>query len=109
VLIQLWRKYDCTNILATTVVRITCINPTTLNTYDDALLLVNEVYKPMQIAPHCGLSSDLAVLARENGIAAALSAAYYRTLVAGNNNSLMGLSRICFCSRLLHLGNILES
>ncbi|KAJ7818227.1 hypothetical protein B0H14DRAFT_3474062 [Mycena olivaceomarginata] len=49
--------------------------PTTLNAYDDTLLLVNGVYKPMQIAPRRGLSFDLAVLAHENGIAAALPAA----------------------------------
>jgi hypothetical protein len=108
-LIQLWRKYNCTNVLAATVARITCINPTTLNVYDNTLLLVNGVYKPTQIAPHRGLSSDLAVLAHKNGIAAALSAAYYRTLVAGNNNSLVSLSCICFRSHLLHPGHILES
>jgi hypothetical protein len=80
-----------------------------LDAYDDALLLVNGVYKPTQIAPHHGLSSDLAVLAHENSIAAALPSTYYRTLVAGNNNSLVSLSRICFHPRLLHPGNILES
>jgi hypothetical protein len=108
-LIQLGRKYDCTNILATAVARITRINPTTLDTYDDTLLLVNGVYKPMQIVPHRGLSSDLVVLVHENGIAAALSAAYYHTLVAGNNNSPVSLSHIHFHSRLLHPGNILKS
>jgi hypothetical protein len=87
---------------------ITCINPTTL-AYHDVLLLINGVYKPMQIVPHHGLSSDLAVLAHENSIAAALPAAYYRTLVVGNNNSPVSLSRIHFHSRLLHPGNILES
>ncbi|KAJ7693769.1 hypothetical protein B0H14DRAFT_3905828 [Mycena olivaceomarginata] len=71
-LIWLRRKYDCTNILATTVAHITRINPTTLNAYDDALLLVNGMYKPTQIAPHQRLSSDLAV-GHENGIAAALA------------------------------------
>ncbi|KAJ7741489.1 hypothetical protein B0H14DRAFT_3515315 [Mycena olivaceomarginata] len=86
-LIQLWRKYNYMNVLAAAVAHIARINPTTLDTYDDALLLVNGVYKPTQIAPHRGLSSDLTVLAHENSIAAALSAAYYRTLVVGNNNS----------------------
>ncbi|KAJ7828550.1 hypothetical protein B0H14DRAFT_3466232 [Mycena olivaceomarginata] len=70
VLIRLWRKYDFTNILATAVACIMCINPTTLDAYHDILLLVK-------------------------GIAAALPAAYYRTLVVGNNNSplLDGLMR----------------
>jgi hypothetical protein len=85
-LIQLWRKYDHPNVLAAAVVRITRINPTTLDAYNNALLLVNRVYKPTQIAPHRGLSFNLAVLARKNGIAAALPAVYYRTLVVGNNN-----------------------
>ncbi|KAJ7701040.1 hypothetical protein B0H14DRAFT_3650629 [Mycena olivaceomarginata] len=91
VLIQLWRKYDYTNVLAAAVAmaHITRINPTTLNAYDDALLLINGVYKLTQIAPHCGLSSDLAVLAHEHGIAVALSAAYYHTLVVGNHNLLL--------------------
>ncbi|KAJ7794304.1 hypothetical protein B0H14DRAFT_2192067, partial [Mycena olivaceomarginata] len=88
-LIQPGCKYDYMNVLAAAVARITCINPTTLDAYDDALLLVNGMYKPMQIAPRRGLSFDLAVLVRENGIAAALPAAYYRTLVVGNNNSLL--------------------
>ncbi|KAJ7741482.1 hypothetical protein B0H14DRAFT_3608454 [Mycena olivaceomarginata] len=66
-LIQLRCKYDCMNILAAAV----------------------GVYKPMQITPHRGLSSNLPVLAHKDGIAAALPAAYYRTLVAGNNNSLL--------------------
>jgi sulfur transfer complex TusBCD TusB component (DsrH family) len=109
VLIQLWCKYDCTNILATAVACITRINPTTLDAYDKALLLVDGVYKPTQIAPHRGLSSNLTVLAHENGIAAALPAAYYCTLVVGNNNSPVSLSHICFRSHLLHPGNILES
>ncbi|KAJ7815056.1 hypothetical protein B0H14DRAFT_3476577 [Mycena olivaceomarginata] len=87
VLIQLWRKYNCTNVLAAAVARITRINPTMLDAYNDALLLVNGVYNPTQIAPHCGLSSDLTVLAREHGIAAALPSVYYHTLVVGNNNS----------------------
>jgi hypothetical protein len=39
-------KYDFTNVLAATVVRITRINPTTLDAYDDVLLLINGVYKP---------------------------------------------------------------
>jgi hypothetical protein len=107
-LIQLGRKYDYINVLAAAVAHIMHINPTTLNMYDDTLLLVNGVYNPTQIAPHRGLSSDLAVLACEHGIAAALPAAYYRTLVAGNNNSLVSLSRIHFHSCLLHPG-ILES
>ncbi|KAJ7797495.1 hypothetical protein B0H14DRAFT_2618868 [Mycena olivaceomarginata] len=56
------------------------------------LLLVNGVYKLTQIVPHRGLSSDLAVLACEHDIAAALPAAYYYcTLVVGNNNSLVQL------------------
>jgi hypothetical protein len=97
------------NVLAAAVARIMRINPTTLEAYNDALLLVNGVYKPTQIAPHRGLSSNLAVLACENGIAAALPAAYYCTLVIGNNNSPVSLSRIRFHSRLLHPGNILES
>jgi sulfur transfer complex TusBCD TusB component (DsrH family) len=80
-----------------------------LNAYDDVLLLVNGVYKPMQIVPHHGLSFDLAVLAHEHGITAALPATYYHTLVAGNNNSLVSLSHIHFHSHLLHPGNILES
>jgi hypothetical protein len=71
--------------------------------------IVNRVYKLTQIMPHRRLSSNLAVLVHEHGIAAALSAAYYRTLVVGNNNSLVSLSRICFHSHLLHPGNILES
>jgi hypothetical protein len=77
-LIQLWRKYDYTNVLAAAVAvaHITRINPTTLNTYDDVLLLINGVYKPTQITPHCGLSSDLTVLAREHGITAALPACH---------------------------------
>ncbi|KAJ7772492.1 hypothetical protein B0H14DRAFT_3164791, partial [Mycena olivaceomarginata] len=103
VLIQLWRKYDCTNILATTVVRIMHINPTTLNTYDNALLLVNGVYKPTQIAPHRGLSSNLAVLVHENSITAALPSAYYRTLVVGNNNSLGKRTTVSLCERSLGL------
>ncbi|KAJ7712646.1 hypothetical protein B0H14DRAFT_3637630 [Mycena olivaceomarginata] len=77
-LIQLGRKYDCTNILATAVAHITHINSMTLNTYDDALLLINGVYKPTQITPHRGLSSDLAALACENSITAALPAAMAR-------------------------------
>jgi hypothetical protein len=77
--------------------------------YNNTLLLVNGVYNPTQIAPHRRLSSDLAVLAREHGIAAALPATYCHTLVVGNNNSLVSLSCICFHSRLLHPGNILES
>ncbi|KAJ7873827.1 hypothetical protein B0H14DRAFT_3557027 [Mycena olivaceomarginata] len=71
-LIQLWRKYDYTNVLAAVVARITHINPTTLD-----------------IVPHRGLSSNLTVLVREHGFAAALPATYYHTLVAGNNNSLL--------------------
>jgi hypothetical protein len=49
------------------------------------------------------------VLAHENGIAAALPPAYYRTLIVGNNNLLVGLSHIRFHPRLLYPGNILES
>ncbi|KAJ7823999.1 hypothetical protein B0H14DRAFT_3729594 [Mycena olivaceomarginata] len=90
-LIWLGRKYNYTNILAAAVARITRINPMTLDAYDDALLLVNGMYKPMQITPHHRLSSDLAVLAREHDITATLPAAYYRTLVVGNNNSLVQL------------------
>jgi hypothetical protein len=108
-LIQLWCKYNYTNILAAAVAHITCIDPTTLNAYDDALLLVKGVYKPTQIAPYCGLSSDLMVLAHKHGITAALPATYYHTLVVGNNNSLVSLSCIRFHSCLLHPGNILES
>ncbi|KAJ7350540.1 hypothetical protein DFH08DRAFT_958203 [Mycena albidolilacea] len=79
------------NVLAAAVARIMYINPMTLNMSDDVLLLVNGVYKPMQIAPHCRLSSDHVVLAHENSITAALPTAYYRTLVVGNNNSLVQL------------------
>ncbi|KAJ7350507.1 hypothetical protein DFH08DRAFT_958176 [Mycena albidolilacea] len=96
-LIQLRRKYNSTNILAAAGVCITRINPMMLDAYDNVLLLVNVVYKPTQIVPHCRLSSDLAVLAHQNGITVTLPAAYYRTLVFGNNNSpvqpLDGLTR----------------
>jgi hypothetical protein len=42
-LIWLGRKYSYTNVLTAAVVRITCINPTTLDAYDNTLLLVNGV------------------------------------------------------------------
>jgi hypothetical protein len=45
------------NVLAAAVARIMRINPTMLDAYDDALLLVNGVYKPTQITPTAGSPS----------------------------------------------------
>ncbi|KAJ7668828.1 hypothetical protein B0H14DRAFT_2657978 [Mycena olivaceomarginata] len=82
-LIQPGCKYDYTNVLAAAVARIAHMNP------QRSTRTTTPAAHQWGIAPHRGLSSDLVVLAREHGIAAALPAMYYHTLVVGNNNSLL--------------------
>ncbi|KAJ7841350.1 hypothetical protein B0H14DRAFT_3457513 [Mycena olivaceomarginata] len=64
-LIQLRRKYDCTNILAAAVAHITRINPTTLDAYDDACCSSTGCTNRHRSRPTAGSPSN-SVLVHEN-------------------------------------------
>ncbi|KAJ7794283.1 hypothetical protein B0H14DRAFT_3159142 [Mycena olivaceomarginata] len=86
--IQLGRKYN--------LAHITRINPTTLNAYDDALLLVNGVcVQPDADCATTGSPPTSQCWRMSTASQRPLPAVYYRTLVVGNNNSplLDGLTR----------------
>ncbi|KAJ7735596.1 hypothetical protein B0H14DRAFT_3516771 [Mycena olivaceomarginata] len=86
------------NILAAAVVRITRINPTTLDASDNTLLLVNGVCtNRRRLHPTAGSPPTSRCWHASMASQRPCLAVYYHTLVAGNNNSpvwlLDGLTR----------------